>query len=72
MTAEVVCWDEIFNRENVRRQTWEMMTLGYTQEQKEQTEKTCEKVLRSWEDIRDSNFQGNFKKEVKRRKGHQQ
>ena len=35
-----------------------MITLGYKQEQKEQTE-ICEKLLR-WEDIQDSNFQGNF------------
>ena len=41
-----------------------MITLGYKQEQKEQTA-ICEKLLR-WEDIQDSNFQGNFSKEVKR------
>jgi len=35
-----------------------MITLGYKQEQKEHTE-ICEKLLR-WEDIQDSNFQGNF------------
>ena len=41
-----------------------MITLGYKQEQKEQTA-ICEKLLR-WEDIQDSNFQRNFSKEVKR------
>lgn len=40
-----------------------IITLGYKQEQKEQTE-ICEKLLR-WADIQDSNSR-NFLKEVKR------
>ena len=45
-----------------------MITSGYKQKQKEQAE-ICEKLL-SWEDTQDSNFQGNFLKEVKRITNH--
>lgn len=45
-----------------------MMTLGYTQEQKEQTEKTCEKVLRAGKISGIVIFKEIFKKKLKEEK----